>query len=833
MATSTEKQQSKTNRIKEQFKTTPPALTAVEPKAEKRPPLDVTELTTFLDTVFHSGLLADDDDEPLEHIMLWRTTGKPGLPMSVDAAARRVVSSTGTSAAWYYGTAAGRPDENNQLRNKKNLFSSLHVVVLDDIGTKVKIESLPQEFRKPSYIIESSPGNFQYGLVLEEPIEDYNVAGALIQLVYTSGVTDAGGRMPGKLVRLPFGINGKAGEKHDFPVTLKHLSDRRYTPAQILKAIDADTTWPEVAANPASVDKNLKTSSIGAVAWQPLTTAITTDGATDALLDWFEQNEFVQSYGADWVTVTCPWAHLHTSGDDSAGYSPLGFGEGRWRNIRSFKCFHEHCADRTASELVATLHETAQIDTLYPVYDPSWVLRKRLVFEAENHAVLDLDLNNPAAMPRKIETAGIVYCQTAPNLDPKKAPVKLFNMYRDSPEKLVVNGVRYLPAGGWPFAESDDGLFLNAFSSPCHGSGGYDLAAGKAFVDHVEYLCDGDGEAFRYVLNWLVCLIHDPTFRGNAVLMTTPAFGVGRDTLVAMLNTVLGAANTTTITPKQMLGPYNEYLEHQLVVCSEMTDGGAAGDTGYYRFYEHIKDLIDPGTRAHQINRKYGKMYKADVYTSFLFFSNHADAVRLAEHDRRIYVVSNPSKPQLPEYYTNLRALMAGKDFGRDVYRYVKERFTPDYQLANKPAPMSKAKATMFRASRSAGEVGVEAIIDVLDCALISPQHVSNLIEGNASLVDSILQGKSPAQHLKYFRKLIALVTAAESEKSPSLRLRLGGAQVRGRVARGREPHTEAEWEAAKAHSASRHEWALANPDTFAQEVLSRMDEIWDGANPQ
>lgn len=828
MTSRSEKQQNNNKQIKENLKLIP-ALTTVGASAEKLPPANVDDLTNFLDTVFHAGLVADAKDEPLEHIMLWRSDGSPGLPVSVQTGARKLSSSTGTSAAWYYGTAVTTPDENGKLRNKKALFSSLHVVVLDDIGTKVKLSALPEAFKKPSYIIETSPGNFQYGLVLAEPVEDFALASALIQLVYTSGVTDAGGRMPTKLVRLPFGINGKPGEKHDFPVTLKHLSKKRYTPEQILTAIKADTTWSEVVADPRTVDRNLKTSSIGAVAWQPLSTAITTDGATDALLDWFEQNDFVQSYGTDWVTVTCPWAHLHTSGDDTAGYSPLGFGDGRWRNLRTFKCFHEHCADRTSSTLIAALHESTQIDTLYPVYDPSWTMRKRLVFEAENHTVLDLSFANPAMNARKVETANIVYCQSAPNLDPKKPPVKLFTMYKNSPEKLVVNGVRYLPGGGWPFCETDDGLYLNAFATPNHGSGAYSAEPGERFMAHLEYLCAGDPAAYAYVRNWLVCLVHNPAFRGNAVLMTTPSFGVGRDTWVAMIGEVLGEANLTTVTPKQMIGPYNEYLEHQLVVCSEMTDGGVAGDTGYYRFYEQIKDLIDPGVRTHQINRKYGKMYKGKVYTTFLFFSNHDDAVRIAEHDRRIYVVRNPNQPKPPEYYTGLRELLAAPNFGRDVHRYIMDTCTPDFQMANKPAPMSKAKAVMFRASRSAGEVGVEAVIDVLDCPLISAQHVSTMIESNMKLVDSVLQGKSPTQHLKYFRKLLGLVTLAEGPEGVSLRFRMGGAQVRGRIVRGVVLSTHAEWTHARAHSASRHEWALENPDDFAEAVLTRMDSIWDG----
>ena len=91
--------------------------------------------------------------------------------------------------------------------------------MLDDIGTKVPIDTLPEGL-EPTYIIESSAGNYQYGFVLDEPVTDLEQAEALIQLVYESGYSDAGGKMATKLVRLPGGVNGKKGEKRLFPVKL-------------------------------------------------------------------------------------------------------------------------------------------------------------------------------------------------------------------------------------------------------------------------------------------------------------------------------------------------------------------------------------------------------------------------------------------------------------------------------------------------------------------------------------------------------------------------------------------------------------------------------------
>lgn len=794
------------------------ALQVVDEEGEKVKGVDPAALQEFTNTVFHSGLLED------EHIMCWRATNKPGLPMSYKQAARRMASSKGASGAWYYGTAATRLSPEGDLRNKKSLFSSLHVVVLDDIGTKVAKDSLPEAFKEPSYIIESSPGNYQYGLVLEEPVEDYAQASALIQMVYTSGCSDAGGRMPTKLVRLPFGINGKPGEKHDFPVTLHSLTEKRYTPEQILTAIDADITWDEVVADPTRVDKNLRTSSVGAVAWQPLSQAVTTDGATDAILDWFEANDMVQSYNEEWITVRCPWAHHHTSGDDLAGYSPLGMGTGRWRNIRSFKCFHEHCAEQDASSLIDVLHEQGQIDTMYPVYDPSWPMRRRLVVEVENKCVMDITKSRPEETRVDMGLAPTVYCQTAPAPGKKATkPVPLFGLYRASPEKLVVQGVRYNPAGEQPLYRVDDTLFLNSYQSPNWGTGNYDPAAAEVFFGHMKFLCGDEPGAYEYLRNWFACKVHDPAFRGNAIAMTTPAFGVGRDTLVTMMGMVLGGHNVAGLKPDQLADKYNDYLMKQLVVCSETSDGAKGGQAGYYQFYETLKDMIDPSPLMRRINPKFGKQFDSLVYTSFIFLSNHENMLRVAMGDRRVYVIANPDKPKPPLYYQQLRKAMESENFARDIYRYIIAEIEPDFNTANAPAPASAAKSRMYNSSRTSMEVGVQAILDVLDTPVVATTAVAKVLDNSPEMCDAILGGNTPAKQRALLSRQIKALTVNADDN----RYRIDGVRTRIRWRKG--VTLPADFEDSVTDAIKKYQWASLHPDEFAAAVAERMEDIWEG----
>ena len=57
---------------------------------------------------------------------------------------------------------------------RNDLFISMHVVTIDDVGTKG--ESLDEITRRlePSYVIETSPGNHQVGYILSEPCGDIN-----------------------------------------------------------------------------------------------------------------------------------------------------------------------------------------------------------------------------------------------------------------------------------------------------------------------------------------------------------------------------------------------------------------------------------------------------------------------------------------------------------------------------------------------------------------------------------------------------------------------------------------------------------------------------------
>ncbi|HZG45493.1 MAG TPA: DNA-primase RepB domain-containing protein [Allosphingosinicella sp.] len=90
---------------------------------------------------------------------------------------------------------------------RKNAFKSFFALVLDDVGTKVAATRL--EALKPTWALETSPGNYQYGYVLAQPVEDPAVAEQLQKAVAAADLCDRGALGLGRWARLPNSINGK------------------------------------------------------------------------------------------------------------------------------------------------------------------------------------------------------------------------------------------------------------------------------------------------------------------------------------------------------------------------------------------------------------------------------------------------------------------------------------------------------------------------------------------------------------------------------------------------------------------------------------------------
>ncbi len=134
-------------------------------------------------------------------------------------------------------------------RRRKDSFARMPCLFLDDIGTgpggkitqdKVKLA--------PSWVLETSPDNYQVGYILAKPIDDRITAERLLEAMVSQGLlsaTDPGMRGVARYGRLPEGVNGKAKYikqlGQPFVHKLRYWSpETRYTLQEIVEAYGLD-----------------------------------------------------------------------------------------------------------------------------------------------------------------------------------------------------------------------------------------------------------------------------------------------------------------------------------------------------------------------------------------------------------------------------------------------------------------------------------------------------------------------------------------------------------------------------------------------------------------
>jgi hypothetical protein len=112
--------------------------------------------------------------------------------------------------AWYFcvSTVNGELNAKRTMigRGRKNLMRA-HCFVLDDIGTKATPPPV-----EPSWKIETSPGNYQWGYMID-PTNNFAKYEAMLEHCHQQGWGDAGANGSYRLMRVPGSANLKPGRQ--------------------------------------------------------------------------------------------------------------------------------------------------------------------------------------------------------------------------------------------------------------------------------------------------------------------------------------------------------------------------------------------------------------------------------------------------------------------------------------------------------------------------------------------------------------------------------------------------------------------------------------------
>lgn len=238
----------------------------------------------------------------------------------------------------YFNCSSVRLAPDGRLSARKEAVAAYHVLVLDDLGTKVPWSVLPAI--QPTYKLETSPGNFQVGFKLRPAVTDPDLVEQAQQAILGAGLGDKGAGGMTRWVRLPNGINGKPKYK-----------DENCTPFRcILTEWNPDVSY-ELEELVGLLAGNRPRLTLKAPVMPGATSRVNPEHRInpDVFIPAADQNPVVtalkerslykQDLGDGRHEVTCPWVHEHT---DELDTGACFFEPSAQFPLGGFKCQHSH-----------------------------------------------------------------------------------------------------------------------------------------------------------------------------------------------------------------------------------------------------------------------------------------------------------------------------------------------------------------------------------------------------------------------------------------------------------------------------------------------------------
>jgi hypothetical protein len=537
-------------------------------------------------------------------------------------------------------------------------FGGQKLIVIDDVGQKVSAELVRKMLGEPSYIIETSPGCFQWGYILKDKITDRRVGKALMEGLKAHKLSDPGTTKTGQYFRLPVGINGKqkylADHPGGFPVVLREWNpDRAFAVDQLAMQLGVSLTEDDLVAT--------STRSVSSVQGQ---------------VDMNNPDLWVQALqelglakglnSAGMLEITCPFVEEHTGQVDN-GSAYLG-------NER-FKC-HHRCDCRDSLDFHARIKEMLADADPFGGSGEGWMARQRFKCEPIDQAQVEqvkqtleqskLDRLNDF-LDRYVyivgterfldtQTGALLSASQFAAVNSDLIPVGLKGE-KSAPNVFLNAGGRrvmrqtYRPGAGLLMSEHNEfGVSVPAVNNwrpPRFKPAPSTDADIKVWLDHASLVLP-DASEREFILDWMAIILQHPGIKINFAPLLIGAQGIGKDSLFVPVLRAVGGHNVSTIDPTQLESPFNGWIQRQLIVVEEM----AATDRTW--LHERMKRFLVAPPDTVPVNEKNVKQYEIPNIQCWLMFSNHEDAVPVSDDDRRFWVYISPAKRPDPSYFAAL-----------------------------------------------------------------------------------------------------------------------------------------------------------------------------------
>ncbi len=613
--------------------------------------------------------------------------------------------------AWYGNTASYIIDRFATVDGVKVSASAANceyclVMVLDDIGSKSKEPPLA-----PTWVMETSPNNFQWGYAFSEQPTKLEFAGA-IKAIAEAGYTDPGACNPVRNFRLPGSVNLKPQHNNFAAVLTEFHPERDYTLQEICDALGVTYSAAD---------------SLG-----PKPIRLADDGADDVMV-WLSEQGLLLSKpnGQGWAGVICPNSAEHTDGNPEGRYNPAN---------RAYCCLHSHCLDLDSATF---LEWVAANDG--PKHTPG--LREELLAQAMDHALSKLqptpefpdvaakviaqvekrqldrvekaewferfayiqsddayfDLQDRREIARGTFNALFRHI-TCYSIHPSKQArrIEASICYDENRQKAGAHslvGVTYA-AGESVLVSRDGQVYGNRWVDQRPAVAGTRMSA-QPWLDHVERMIPETFER-EHVLDVMAYKLQNPNKKINHAVLHIGHPGSGKDTMWQPFLWGIGGeslANVSIVRNEEITSQWGYALEAEVMVFEELRQSEAKDRRA---LENHLKPIIAAPPEFLSVNRKGMHPYDALNRIFVLAFSNERVPLALAGDDRRWFVTFSEAEKMTDEagralwdwYRAGGLEAAAAWLYQRDV-----SRFNP-----GAAPPLTEAKLIMVEQGRSTAE---------------------------------------------------------------------------------------------------------------------------------
>jgi len=204
----------------------------------------------------------------------------------------------------------------------------------------------------------------------------------------------------------------------------------------------------------------------------------------------------------------------------------------------------------------------------------------------------------------------------------------------------------------------------------------------EIYLNHLErVICNGDQQAFKYLVGWLAHLIQKPDEKPSVAIVMKSVEGAGKGTMVKPLLQILGVHGVQINGAGQVGGRFNSTMENKLLVFADevdLTDSVTANK---------FKGLISESVI--NLERKGIDPEPMPNYSRFIFASNHDNVIKAGLRERRYLVLEpNPDKAQDDSYFKHLWGWI--NDAGASALLHYLQSYDLDDFKPNQ-APVTKA----------------------------------------------------------------------------------------------------------------------------------------------